>query len=189
MIDNVLCLGYNVYMKYCIDCNTKLKDSRSTRCKSCAKTGTLNPQHNIRGLQHHAYKGGYVHNTSGYKMIMVDRIKVYEHRHIMEMHIGRKLKSDEIVHHINGIKTDNSILNLEWISNRENSLHKHTNAITLSNYTGVYYEKKYNKYSVSIKINGKSKRLGSFVNENDAAMCYKNFVQSNNIDIKYARLI
>ena len=117
------------------------------------------------------------------------KIKVHTIHRLIAIHFIENKDNKPHINHINGIKTDNSILNLEWISNRENSLHKHTNAITLSNYTGVYYEKKYNKYSVSIKINGKSKRLGSFVNENDAAMCYKNFVQSNNIDIKYARLI
>ena len=134
--------------------------------------------------QHISDTGYYKCNakgSNGWKTLRVNRL-------IADMFCENQ-NNLPFVDHINGIKTDNSILNLEWISNRENSLHKHTNAITLSNYTGVYYEKKYNKYSVSIKINGKSKRLGSFVNENDAAMCYKNFVQSNNIDIKYARLI
>ena len=38
------------------------------------------------------------------------------HRIIMERHIGRKLESDEVVHHINGRKKDNRLKNLKLMS-------------------------------------------------------------------------
>jgi hypothetical protein len=55
---------------------------------------------------------GTIH-SAGYKEITLKGKKIYEHRFIMEQHLGRELFKDEHVHHINGDKLDNRIENLE----------------------------------------------------------------------------
>jgi hypothetical protein len=55
---------------------------------------------------------GYI-DTHGYNLISKDGVQVREHRWMMEKKIGRPLLKHESVHHINGIKHDNRIENLE----------------------------------------------------------------------------
>ena len=58
---------------------------------------------------------------SSYRKLKVRGENIDEHRHIMELHLGRKLKRNEAVHHINGNKFDNRIENLEVMSLSEHS--------------------------------------------------------------------
>ena len=49
----------------------------------------------------------------GYVMLSIGPNKrVFEHRYVMENHIGRKLKPKEVIHHLNENPSDNRIENL-----------------------------------------------------------------------------
>jgi hypothetical protein len=54
----------------------------------------------------------------GYRRICVGGRPVYEHRHVMERHLGRALRPGEIVHHRDGDRSNNLIGNLELLSSQ-----------------------------------------------------------------------
>lgn len=86
-----------------------------------------------RGHAAYAWKGGKYTNSKGYVVVYAPdhpyAVKVYvlEHRLIVEQRLGRLLAPNEIVHHINGITTDNRPENLEVMTRGEHNRHHHRN--------------------------------------------------------------
>lgn len=87
-----------------------------------------------------------------------------------------------VVDHINNIKTDNRVENLQLISTREN-LSKDKKSGT-SEHIGVSWYCNLGKWVSRIYINGKAKHLGYFIEEREAAQAYKIALNSHINKIK-----
>ena len=104
-------------MNKCLTCG-KLISNMGKKCTSCAHGGSLA----------HQWKGGRT-MMSGYVMVREHEFVpnsgvqhyICEHRLNMQLHLGRKLIKDEIVHHIDFIRDNNKIDNL-WLCTK--SSHK-----------------------------------------------------------------
>ena len=89
-----------------------------------------------RGQNNPLFKNGRTENVHGYillcinalseedrelarKMIPENLHQISEHRFVMAKLLGRPLKAEEVVHHLNGIRTDNRIENLQLLTRKE----------------------------------------------------------------------
>lgn len=124
-------------IKYCSPACYHLasrKQPKVRKCLQCGKEFLVSARHKNKkfcGLDcAYAYKREHERvatiGADGYKRVwFADGSEEKEHRFIIEQRIGRKLKRDEVVHHIDGNRANNDISNLAIMTRGEHSaLHR-----------------------------------------------------------------
>lgn len=98
----------------CLQCGTAFKTYQSQIKNGGGKycSYSCKSKYENSGERHYAWNGGKF-PANGYIAVSVgqDR-KKYEHQVIAALALGRPLKKGEVVHHVNGNKTDNRNSNL-----------------------------------------------------------------------------
>ncbi len=123
----------------------------------------------------HPTKGGYIYRT-----IRLDKNttkSIYLHREILGVsYVDHRVKQ---VDHINHNKLDNQKINLRIITDAQNKQNRPSVKGSNSKYRGVSFHKKIKKWQAYGSVNGKSKYLGYFDDEKEAAKVASNWRKEN----------
>lgn len=92
-----------------------------TRCQKLGLSG--NAWYKARrGEKHGMWKGGKRLTSDGYVIYKAGALRgQHEHRAVMEQALGRPLSPGELVHHIDGNKTNNDLDNLQILTQAEHN--------------------------------------------------------------------
>lgn len=103
----------------------------------------------------------------GYINVSIQGSTYKGHRIAYKMHNG-DFDESLCIDHINGDTSDNRLSNLRLVTHQENQQNARRSKLNTSGHTGVYWNKRTNKWDASITYNYKQKHLGVFSNLEDA---------------------
>ena len=115
-------------------------------------------------------------NGRGYRQISVDG-KLYLAHRLAWFYCFQEWPT-KVIDHINGIKDDNRLDNLQDVSQNKN-ISKANKDVGVSGYKNV--RKIYNRYQAAIKVSGKTIHIGMFSSAEEASNAVDKYKKDNNI--------
>ena len=107
---------------------------------------------------------------SGYRLTKADNIKYMHHRLVWIWHNGEIPEGME-VDHINKIRDDNRIENLQLLNHKDHKLKDQAGRKQSNNKSGIaniYWHKRDQAWRVQFQIDGKQKHFGTFKSKREA---------------------
>src|ERR1700704_1673581 len=126
---------YEIARKVDFFCNSSCQAAFKRRsvsflCDNCGAPGRIPPWRVGHSTLHFCNRDCYAAHkrvgsisSYGYRVFCINGRDVFEHRLVMENHIGRRLGSKEIVHHVDGNKLNNDISNLRVMDRGDHIRH------------------------------------------------------------------
>lgn len=116
-------------------------------------------------------------STAGYPQVLLTKqgkSKTYQVHQLMAIAFLNHIPNGNrtVVDHIDNVKTNNKLENLQITSHRNNSSKDTFRKNKTSKYIGVHWDEKRKKWRSSKRINGKKTYLGMFKTEIDACEAY-----------------
>ena len=109
-------------------------------------------------------------HIDGYKQGLILSKHYLAHRVLYAMKYG---EWPNFIDHINGIRSDNRLINIRSVTHTENSCNSKKPIHNTSGHIGVSWNNRDKRWTAFITLNQKRKALGNFVNINDAIICRK----------------
>ncbi len=139
-----------------------------------------------RVLSLNTYKRVGSKNKDGYLIFGLNGKTVMVHRYLYERYHNVKLRPNQEINHINHVKTDNRIINLEVVSRQQNNQWVKKQKDNTSGHKGVGWQKHTKKWRARICVNGKLQHIGLFDNIELAKQAYNaKATELNNQGHKY----
>tara|TARA_R110000822_G_scaffold281251_1_gene402945 strand:- start:3129 stop:3617 length:489 start_codon:yes stop_codon:yes gene_type:complete len=122
-----------------------------------------------RGAVKSGTTAGRIHH-SGYREISINNKKYLSHR-LAWLYVYGAFPDDQI-DHINGVKTDNRLVNLRESTNTQNAYNRGLMPNNSTGLKGVCFNKIRNRYQSQIVVNKKVIYLGTFSSPEEAHAAY-----------------
>ena len=109
---------------------------------------------------------GRIDEITGYRKIMLEGRPRLAHRLAWAVHYGEYPLGT--IDHINGIRSDNRLINLRDVSHEENMRNTKKPVTNNSGVVGVFWNKRDGEWRATIQVSRKTKSLGSYLKFEDA---------------------